>query len=247
MSENDLFSETSEEQEVQVDPEKNYLEELVGEDRKFKTPEDLARSKHEADLFIEQLKRETREMREELQKRLSLEEFADQFSRKTQQNQNADSSSNESETREDQITQEQRTPQDIEAFLEQKLTEREKSQKAQSNLNSVFEEMEKRYGSAANKAINERAKELGVNVQFLKGIAESSPKAFLDLFPQRQQSDDFSPPPSAVNRPASSGNGAKKFKDYEKMRKENPREYYTPRVQMEIFEQAKRQGESFYN
>lgn len=244
MSENDLFSETSEEQEtVQADPDKNYLEELVGEDRKFKTPEDLARSKYEADLFIEQLKRETREMREELQKRLSLEEFADQFSKRTQQQ--ADSSSNESE-REDQTTQEQRTPQDIEAFLEQKLTEREKSQKAQSNLNSVFSEMEKRYGSAANKAINERAKELGVNVQFLKGIAESSPKAFLDLFPQRQR-DDFSPPPSEVNRPASSGSGAKKFKDYEKMRKENPREYYTPRVQMEMFEQAKRQGEGFYN
>lgn len=246
----DLFDESAtDDNQVTVDPDKNYLEELVGDSRKFKTPEELARGKYEADLFIEQLKREQRELRDELNKRLSLEEFADQFSKKTLNKPPSSSPSNTSEQEDDEgqvNLQSPRTPEDIEKFLEQKLTEREKRTKSEQNLQSVYSEMERRYGSAANKAIQERAKELGVGVQFLRNIAETSPKSFLELFPQKRH-DDTAPPSSEIRRPATDGqSGTKKFKDYEKMRKENPREYFKPHIQMEMFEQARKLGADFY-
>ena len=35
-----------------VDPNKNYLTELVGDGKKFKTQEELARGKYESDLYL---------------------------------------------------------------------------------------------------------------------------------------------------------------------------------------------------
>src|SRR2546426_10450626 len=47
----------------EVDPNKDYLAELVGDGKKFKTSQDLARGKFEADQYIEVLKRRQDEMR----------------------------------------------------------------------------------------------------------------------------------------------------------------------------------------
>src|SRR4029450_8159059 len=73
----DLFSDESD---INVDPNKNYLEELVGEGKKFKTPEDLARGKAESDSFIERLQKELHGLRNELKSRLQLEEVVDRIS-----------------------------------------------------------------------------------------------------------------------------------------------------------------------
>src|SRR5688572_2981716 len=45
---------------------KNYFDELVGEGRKFKTQEDLARAKFESDQYIETMKMRMDEFRDEI-------------------------------------------------------------------------------------------------------------------------------------------------------------------------------------
>jgi hypothetical protein len=57
----------------------NPLEALVGEGKKFKTAEDLARGKLEADNFVKQLQTELATLREDLNGRIKLEEFMDRL------------------------------------------------------------------------------------------------------------------------------------------------------------------------
>src|SRR5688500_15910791 len=59
----------------QFDQDKDYFSELVGEDKKFKTPADLARAKAESDAFIERLKQENSGLRNELKTRTTMEDF----------------------------------------------------------------------------------------------------------------------------------------------------------------------------
>src|ERR1041384_5868536 len=47
----------------EIDESKNYLEELVGENKKFKDVEALAKGKHQADLFVKHLTDRMDEMR----------------------------------------------------------------------------------------------------------------------------------------------------------------------------------------
>src|SRR6267154_5364704 len=58
-----------------LDPSKNYLTDLVGPDKKFKTVEDLARGKAEADTTIELFKKRQDELRDDY---LKLREEANQ-------------------------------------------------------------------------------------------------------------------------------------------------------------------------
>ena len=58
-----------------VDPNKNYLEELVGEGKKFKDPVALARSKVESDRHIAKLESELKAIRTDMNSRLSLEDL----------------------------------------------------------------------------------------------------------------------------------------------------------------------------
>ena len=76
----------------QIDPNKDYLAELVGEGKKFKTDKDLARGKYEADLYVKTLERQLDELRndhlklrEDYTARAKLEELLGQLEAKSQQ------------------------------------------------------------------------------------------------------------------------------------------------------------------
>ena len=60
---------------TQTDPSTSYLEQLVGEGKKYSNPEELAKAYFNADGFINHLKNETGSLREELEKRMTLEEL----------------------------------------------------------------------------------------------------------------------------------------------------------------------------
>jgi len=73
-----------------IDPSKNYLAELVGEGKKFKTQEDLARGKAESDAYIKILEKRSDELRNDYLKlrddyssRAKLEEVVDQLTKRT--------------------------------------------------------------------------------------------------------------------------------------------------------------------
>lgn len=224
----------------------NVLEELVGEGKKFKTPEDLARGKWESDNFIRKLEKELQETREDLNKRMSAAEVAEQISQLVQQRTTSNPpNTNTADERADDVTS--MTPEEIKALLEDKFSQHQQKLSQDENLNTVRNELEAVWGPNYVARLKDKVKNLGLGEDFANGFAATKPKAFLKLVMDEKgaNSVDVNPPHSSVrSSPFVSG---KKYKDYQRMRTENPALYHSPKVQVEMYEEAKKQGDTFYN
>jgi hypothetical protein len=226
----------------------DYLKELVGDDKKFKTADDLARGKHESDRFIEKLQSELREMRDELNQRLSLEDTL----KKIEQSVSREPASNPPEPRVDEgdedtakgLTEEQVTE------LVQKSLSQEKERDTQTrNIEYVRNELRKRWGQDFVDKMHKRTEEVGLGKDFATGLAASQPKAFLELMIGHPVDQGNSAPPRSTQVSSTSfraSHGAQKYKDYERMRKEDPKQYFSTATQMRMHKDAIEQGESFY-
>lgn len=178
MSDQTLFSETST-SEGQVSSSSNaasgssmtvestILKELVGEGKKFKSVDDLARGKMEADAFIEQLKSETAALKEQLKRHAIADEVRQSVSASS-----SDSYQNST------IPQSHPEPQDLKVMVEKVLQEKDVESRKQSNKKEIEGTLLAAFGSqeAAMKAISEKADALGVSPSFLVDAGLMSPK-----------------------------------------------------------------------
>lgn len=118
--------------------------------------------------------------------------------------------------------------------------------KAVANAQTVVEHLTELYGSetAANKIVNDRAKELGVGVDFLLSTAKQSPTAFYDLM-KLETAPKHSPAPKGDLNPAALKTHAPGVKAgtpeyYEALRKEiGDAAFFTPKIQQQRFKDMK--------
>lgn len=248
MTEENLFSDQP--ADPKVDESKDYLSELVGEGKKFKDHASLARGKAESDLYIEQLKRELAGLRGELNQRLTLEDFMTKM--KEGKETQTPSKVEETVTPEKKPEKPSITPEDIETLLDKKLREKEAVNQAKTNLNFVKQELSRHFGTDFQSKLKDRLSSLGIGEDFANEVAAKSPKAFLSLLgvdekPNPQPNTPRGTVNSGSFTPTAQQAGIKTFKDYEKMRKENPAQFWTPAIQNEIFKRASEMGEAFYS
>lgn len=235
---------------IHVDPNKDYMSELVGEGKKFKTPEELARGKWEADQFIERLKQEQSALRKELESRKRLEEVADLLSQQKNQ-----STEGQPPARDDG-TKQTLTPETLEQMLEERLTKREQQQRREQNINTVKQKLAEKFGNNYVAKLEQEANNLGVTKEYLTNLAAESPNAFLrlvgyDALPKQQQQDTnlFSPPTTSVNTTGFAPNvtGERTQTYYEKLKQNDPKSYWSPKVQNEMHRDAQRLGAKFFD
>lgn len=229
-------------QEITIDPTKDYLPELVGEDKKFKTAADLARGKIESDAFIERLKRENAELRSKKDTEISMQTFLDNLDKKLkpQPALEPDGTPPKEPTAEHKGISEE----DIVRLLES----REATKQKQANLEQAVSAAKKAFGANYSLVLEQKAQELGISKDFLTSVAEKNVPAFLRIVGAEIKDDNTQLFPStsiSTSRPSIQSSG-KTFKDYEKIRKENPSEYMSSRVQNEMMAEAVKQGEAFY-
>ena len=225
---------------------KSYKEHLVGEGKKFKDEEALARAKWESDLFIKKVTSENEEMRKELATRMTLEEFWE----KTQASQTK-TKEDSGDTRREEPAAQANAPktEEIMDLVRKTLNEEvSKSQKTR-NVEMVREELTKTWGPNFSDRLNIRARELGSTPEFLGTMAESQPKAFLALMlgktERSSDSNEYIPPRTQFS-PSASSSSKRNNEYYSKMRRENPTQYWKPSTQNEMFKAAKELGEAFY-
>lgn len=237
------------------DPNKNYLEELVGEGKKFKSPEDLARAKAEADRFIEQLKTENAGIRQELSTRQTMEQLMDKIANsKSPENTNQDNNQNPPGGE----GQKTFTEEDIARLVEKRLSESEKERVFKSNLNQVVNTLKETIGPDYVTHLKAKASELGVTEEYLTRMAGETPKAFLKLVEANNphkattlQAGLFTPPQGhSLPQQTASGfspSGTPKMSYYQELKKKNPAEYWSPQVQNKMHKDALSLGESFFD
>lgn len=249
----DLFTGTTQTDGIQIDTTKDYFVELVGEDKKFKTSQDLARSKVEADAFITRLQAENAGMRQELNTKQTLEEYVDKMTATKE-------AAPVSRTLEQQATEQggnsaTLTADKLDEMIDQRVNAREKDRIHTQNLQTVKQTLQETYGNDYVNKLKETATSLGMSEDYLNQMAKETPKALLKLVgvsatdstQSRSNQAGLFTPPASVNGFAPNTGNAQDFSYYEKLRKTSPKEYWTPTVQNEMHKNAARLGEKFYS
>jgi hypothetical protein len=167
--------------------ETSVLNELVGDGKKFATPEDLAKGKLESDAFIETLKTEMRDLRglvttlgTENEKIKGQLIFVQQLTKKP-------GDDNSGTKTGDPVTNQGKTL--TEEDVSNLMIKRDASVKAEANKAQVDEVLIKKLGAEAKKFVSDQANALGVSVDELVKLAEKSPALFyrtVGIDPQAQ-------------------------------------------------------------
>lgn len=219
----------------------NVLEQLVGDGKKYKDAEALAKSRIAADNHIAKLEREQAELRKEMENRLSLEEFLDQqkqlVARGTDDNHQEERTENVEGLTKEQV-----------ADLVRSAITKEKTEATQNeNFEYVRSELTKVYGDNFADKISRRATQLRMSKEVLNAMALNHPHAFLELMkPQgTQQVDNVTPPNSSVRVPTGPTGKGKSY--YDNLRKTDFRKWMSPEIQNEMDKASQRMGAAFFD
>ena len=250
----DLFSSTTNGDAPVVDPSKNYLEELVGEGKKFKSQEDLARAKLESDAFIARLQGELQGIRTELNTRLTVEQMMDKITAAKEAT-NSNTNGNQPVVNGDSGAK-SLTEEDLTALVEDRISKIEKARIQESNLNQVRQVLTEKFGADFPSHLKQTATNLGVGEEFLNNLAKEQPKAFLALVGQQDapkapqvQNTLFAPTPSQQipKTPGFAPTGERKKSFYDDLKRKDAAAYWSPKVQNQMHQDAIKLGEVFFD
>lgn len=212
----------------------------------------LFQGRVEADRFIDQLKQENQGLRTDLNSRVTIEDSLSKLLER--------STSNNNERRvEERLPHPNEAPtppvpaqgvskDDMMKMVREALETESSKAKRQSNLQVAVTELEKTFGPNYVEHVTRKAQDLGVPVEFFDKLASESPKALLALVSERNKEGNFSAPPVGSNVNASGGaSSGKNYKYYENIRKSDPKSYWSPHVQNEMYANAAKLGSKFYD
>lgn len=243
-----------------IDPNKDYLAELTGPGGKFdrtkyESDEDMykamARGKWEADKTIafkmnefDRLKEDYLKLHEDYKASASLSELIDKLSKTQTESNESTQNVNTGDTK-PALTQE-----DLEGFLEQKMTQREIRQKEEANYKLVENKLKEQLGDNYASTLRRQAEQLGLSTEDVEHMAKRSPEAFFKAFglDAPKQGDNYSAPPRSSVRSDSftpTGGNKRTWSYYEKLRKESPSEYLSGKTQTQMMKDMAELGEAF--
>lgn len=236
---------------TELDPNKNYLADLVGEGKKFKTVEDLARGKYQADLFIDFKNKQFDEMRddylktkEQLSTRASVESLVDELKQLKLTSSDNTNRANEVEN------QPKYDPKEVESLVSSKIQEHELTKKQQDNHNLVRGKIEERFGS--NKSVlKQQISELGLTEEEVNYMARTKPEVLIRALGLDKQpvKDNFQAPVQSTKRNDNFAPRVEKrnYAYYQELKQKNLNEYLSPRNQTQMQKDAIEMGDSFFN
>jgi hypothetical protein len=229
------------------DLDKDYLSELVGDDKQFKTVQDLAKSKVHANRHIKTLEEKLDELRKELETRTKMDDFMTEVKKVLPgQVPNQPQTSVTPDVKNDGGLDDSTLEQKLEALLAQ----REQKTKTESNINKVQRVMKENFGDDANLVINKKAQDLGMSPKALQQIAVESPTAFFNLVGAQEVVERDNPPvvPRSGVNPGNSGySPVRNAAFYEKMKRENPKLYFDSKTTVTMIMDRQVLGDKFYS
>lgn len=240
----DLFAEDN-----SVDPNKDYLQELVGEGKKFKTPQDLARGKYEADNYVKTLTVKLDQMREDYLKldtdykaRAKLEDMIGQL--KSGQQPLSNNTPPVNDDKKPEIN-----PEQIMSLVDSQIKKNKVLDREQANFNVAQQKLREVFGTNYQTALNERIDELGLTVDDVNAMAKKSPTAFSKMLGlEPEQKDSFQTPPRTSQRNdtfSPKGGPKRTWSYYQEMRKNNPTLYHNPKTNIQMEKDYQALGKEF--
>jgi hypothetical protein len=190
---------------------------LVGEGKKFATPQDLARGKQESDAFISKILDENKALRtlinqqeDNTRSNQIMEELLNRVSQSTLGRE--EQGANQQPTPASNQSEKPVTSKDVaEIFKVMKKAETE-----QENLTKALSQVKGKYGDKTDEVLKSRAVELGLDLDMLLATAKRSPNAFLTLLGENREQPSAASVKGSINSQAviNSTHGAVRNKAY---------------------------------
>ncbi len=213
----------------------------------FRDPENLAKSLFHANLHLKTLEEENSKYKESQTKEEFGKELLEEL-RKSQQPASGELAKSDNNTGGTNENTTQFKPEDIKKLVEEAVTEREQLRSREGNLNEADKVMRERFGDQAGVELEKRAKELGVDKEYLAEVAGKSPTAFMRMIgePPAQQTNTTTS--SSTNTAAlhSGSSGKRNWAYYQNLRKTNPRGYQSAETQKQMEKDYAEMGASFW-
>lgn len=219
---------------ITIDPNKDYLADLVGDGKKFKSPEDLAKGKFYADQTIEVMKRRMDELREEYKKereqnltRAQLEEVLKGF-------QQAPASNALPLVNED--TKPVFDPAQLDSLVANKYQELKEKEKQEANYSVVKAKLTEKYGSNYKDVLSKQMEDLGLSADEVDTMARRNPTVFIKAFGLDQKpSDSYQPPVRSSTQGFAPTSGKKRtWAWYQELKKNQPKVYHDPKTNQQM-------------
>lgn len=237
-NQDDLFDKSNSNPEGNENPD---FTDLVGEGKKYSTVEKLASSAADAQRYISSLERERDELREDVSKGTSLDSILDHITSKN--NQVAEQGTPPAPS---QVNQG-----DITSLVRDEVTNLFKQDRQQSiydmNRNKVQDRLKEKFGDKASEVLKSKAAEVGLTVEKMGELAQTSPQAVLEYFkdvtPSAQRTEgSFNTDSTSVTNSIKVGTQSY----YNQIRKEDSTKYFSNKIQLEIQKSAKELGDAYY-
>jgi hypothetical protein len=219
----------------------DHLAELVGEGKKFRTVEDLAKGKAESDRYIAQLTAQLDEARTEVQKRIALEELKTAIlERDNNNNPNPPTPVD---------TNKVVDADSIEKLIKEHLASSEAEKTKATNEALVSETLTNVWGDNARAELAKAAKELGYTVSKLGEMGRENPKALFKLLGIGNQpvANGGSVPRSSERIGNDNPSGERNKAYYDKLKASDPKAYWDKKTQIQLNKDAMRLKERFFS
>lgn len=236
----------------QFDDNKNYLEDLVGEGKKFKDHEELAKAKARSDAYIDTLTRRMDELRQDYAEvsakynaGTKLEDLIGKIG-KTQDTSEDTLPPVKEDNTQPAIKQEQ-----IESLVSNRIKQHEIDKKHEENFRAVQAKLKERYGNNFASVLKERVESLGLTDDLVNNLARTAPNAFFNTlgFNEQQFDNNFQAPPRSQQRTDNFAPKSNKrtLSYYEKLRKDKPMLYYDPKIAVQMDKDSQELGKEFFD
>lgn len=227
-----------------VDPNKDYLNEFVGEGKKFRDVQALARGKAAADAHIRKLEAEAAVAREAMQNSKTIEDFVNQMRSQSATRQDGDNQPFENGQGKPPAPV---ISDNLDEVISQKLSEARMKEKLQANQDFVKEQLQQKFGDNYVDKVLQVAGQFDMTKEEMSILAAQKPKAFLKLIDDSQQTprSNVSPPDNRMNSFGNPTNGVKTYSYYQNLRRSDPKAYQ--RAQPEMHREALKQGAAFFD
>lgn len=238
--ENDIFSPDNREPIVDLG-----LNDLVGEGKKYKDPDELARAYANIEAHTKTVERENAEIRarlDTLEANPNQRNEDDKGREPAPPGDNPPAPPNQAPNASDKDV-------DFRSQIREEVKALNEADRTKNNVESAAQRMIEVYGDTAkaNEAVQKRAQELGVSVEWLRDSAGRSPSAFFATMGISQGASQSTPASRpGVHLDTGPNSNVKNFEYFDRIRKENPKLYFTAATQTEMMKEARNQGSDFY-
>lgn len=221
----------------------NHLEALVGEGKKFRTVEDLAKGKAESDRYIAQLTSQLDEARTEVQKRIALEELKTAILERDNNNQQQ-TPPGQPDTSKTVVDADS-----IEELVNKKLTEAEANKIRATNEQTVADTLTNVWGDNAKAELVKAGAAIGMSLKELQDLGQRNPQALFKLIGVGNQpvANGGVVPRSSERVGNDNLNGERTKAYYDKLKASDPKAYWDKKTQVQMNKDAMRLKERFFS